>query len=90
MQITTQRKLLLFALAAALLVWSTPLSAEGTGTQVVFRSGTTIDEPGSYVLLNDLSTGGPNPALIITSGGVTLDLNGHQITGPGGNQETAT
>ena len=88
MQITTQRKLLLFALAAAMLVWSTPLSAEGTGTQVVFRSGTTIDAPGNYLLLNDISTGGPSPALTITSSGVTLDLNGHQITGPGGNRET--
>ena len=88
MQITRLRRLLLFALAAGTLFWSAPLPAEGTGTQVVFRSGTTIDAPGNYLLLNDISTGGPGPALTITSGGVTLDLNGHQITGPGGNRET--
>ena len=88
MQITTTRRLLLFALAAGTLFWSAPLPAEGTGTQIVFRSGTTIDAPGHYLLLNDISTGGLGPALTITSGGVTLDLNGHQITGPGGNRET--
>ena len=88
MQITRLRRLLLFALAAGTLFWSAPLPAKGTGTQVVFRSGTTIDAPGNYLLLNDISTGGPSPAITITSGGVTLDLNGHQITGPGGNRET--
>ena len=88
MQLTTLRRLPLFALAAGILFWSAPLPAESTGTQVVFRSGTTITEPGNYLLLNDISTGGPGPALAITSDGVTLDLNGHQITGPGGNRET--
>ena len=88
MQITTPRRLLLFALAAGMLFWSTPLPAEQTGTRVVFRSGTTINEAGHYLLLNDLSTAGSGPALAITSGGVTLDLNGHQVIGPGGNRGT--
>ncbi len=88
MQVSTPRILPLFVLGAGMLFWSTPLPAEETGTRVVFRSGTTINEAGHYLLLNDLSTAGAGPALAITSSGVTLDLNGHQVIGPGGNRGT--
>ena len=88
MQITIPRRLLLFVLAAGTLFWSAPLPAQQTGTQLIFRSGTTIDAPGHYLLLHDIATGVRGPGLVITSSGVTLDLNGHQITGPGGNRET--
>jgi parallel beta-helix repeat protein len=47
-----------------------------SGDRPIVRS-TVITEPGSYVLLRDITN--PEPIRIVSSG-VTLDLNGHQLT----------
>lgn len=45
---------------------------------------TVIDTPGSYVLNRDISYNWDRGAgITITASGVTLDLNGHEILGPG-------
>ena len=64
------------------------LSAQTLGRKSIDRT-TVIDEAGSYVLVTDLSLSSnstADAAIMITASGVTLDLNGHQITGPGGLQ----
>ena len=46
-----------------------------------------ISAPGSYQLVSDIDFDATREfALSITASGVTLDLNGHQIKGPGGRQ----
>jgi hypothetical protein len=49
---------------------------------------TVIDRPGSYVLLRSFSLNHPGTAIAIVAGNVSLDLNGHTITGPGNKQGT--
>jgi hypothetical protein len=49
---------------------------------------TVIDRPGSYVLLRSFSLNHPGTAIAIVVSNVTLDLNGHTITGPGNKQGT--
>lgn len=52
-------------------------------------SNTTIDEPGSYQLTrNLLLTSSGQAAIMITASGVSLDLNGFGISGPGNNTGT--
>lgn len=45
---------------------------------------TVIDEPGTYLLPRDMDISADLVALDITVSGVTLDLGGHQVKGPGG------
>ncbi len=69
-------------------VAASSLSAQTLGRKSINKN-TVIDEAGSYVLVTDLSLSSnstADAAIIITASGVTLDLNGHQITGPGGLQ----
>jgi hypothetical protein len=49
---------------------------------------TVIDRPGSYVLLRSFSLNHPGTAIAIVASNVSLDLNGHTITGPGNKQGT--
>jgi nitrous oxidase accessory protein NosD len=44
--------------------------------------------PGSYVLSNDLVVTTAEPALTIRANNVTVDLNGHEVSGPGTNSGT--
>ncbi len=48
----------------------------------VTTCGTMITQPGTYALANDLLQC-PGDGIVIRSAGVSLNLNGHQITGPG-------
>jgi parallel beta-helix repeat protein len=48
----------------------------------VTTCGTEITQPGNYILANDL-LGCSGNGIVIQSEGVTLNLNSHQITGPG-------
>jgi parallel beta-helix repeat protein len=75
----------LFALAAVLAVGSLPAWAQGAGERLVPTTGI-ISSPGNYVLRNDLTSTGSRAGIEIAASGVTLDLGGHQIVGPGGNQ----
>ena len=73
------------ALLAPQILLAQAVGAPGVGATntTLFRGGR-IDRPGSYILarsLDDMTTG-----IHITSSAVTLDLNGHQILGPGGLQ----
>ena len=47
---------------------------------------TVITRPGSYFVARNFSTGGPGAAIAIVASGVSLDLRGHTLTGPGGKQ----
>jgi parallel beta-helix repeat protein len=49
------------------------------GRRVVTRAGAWINESGSYILRRDL-TSESGDGLVITASGVTIDLNGYQIT----------
>jgi hypothetical protein len=49
------------------------------GRRVVMRAGAWINESGSYILRRDL-TSESGDGLVITASGVTIDLNGHQLT----------
>ena len=53
---------------------------------VLSSSGTTlrITRPGSYRLSRDLRLREDGAAVVISAGGVSLDLAGHALTGPGG------
>ncbi len=73
------------ALVAALALGSLPAWAQGPGERLVPATGV-ISAPGKYVLRSDVHSSSARPGVEITSDGVTLDLGGHQIIGPGGNQ----
>ncbi len=61
-----------------------PPPAVSQESRPVARPGV-IDRPGSYHLIQDLRLNTSQGAgLTITASGVTLDLNGHEIMGPGG------
>ena len=79
------RNICLAAVIGGLLAAS-PLAAQTLGRKSI-SAPTVIDEAGSYVLVRDLtlsSNSTADAAIKITASGVTVDLNGHQITGPGG------
>lgn len=60
------------------------------GTRRLIGNMTTIDQPGSYALRANLYyNSSSGPAILIKSDGVSLDLNGFEIMGPGGKQGTA-
>jgi parallel beta-helix repeat protein len=75
----------LFALAAVLGVGSLPAWAQGPGERLVPLTGV-INTPGNYLLRSDLRSTAVRPGVEIVASGVTLNLGGHQIIGPGGNQ----
>jgi hypothetical protein len=78
MNITTR------ALAAALIALPALLAQP---RRIVLQG--TIDQPGSYILPNDLTVApGRGPGILVTASGVDLDLAGNNITGPGGIQGT--
>lgn len=71
-------------LAAALLV---PGALLAQPRRVVLQG--VIDQPGNYVLPNDLNVSATRGAgIMITASGVDLDLSGSNIIGPGGLQGT--
>jgi nitrous oxidase accessory protein NosD len=50
---------------------------------------TTIDQPGSYRLTQNITLASANPAaILVTASGVSIDLNGFEIRGPGNNTGT--
>ena len=88
MQIRNQLRNMGLAVMIGGVVAASSLSAQTLGRKSVNKN-TVIDAAGSYVLVTDLSLSSnstADAAIVITANGVTLDLNGHQITGPGGLQ----
>lgn len=71
---------------------ASPLAAQTFATQTFGRTSigprpAVIDSPGSYVLVSDIALSAnstADAAIKIVANGVTVDLNGHQVTGPGG------
>ncbi|HZE70916.1 MAG TPA: NosD domain-containing protein [Pyrinomonadaceae bacterium] len=61
------------------------LPQDGPGVRPVTRA-TTITESGSYVLIHDIEIGAPSTAIVIAANNVSLNLNGHALTGPGNKQ----
>jgi hypothetical protein len=55
--------------------------------QRFIASNTVLEEPGTYILVRDLSAAG-DAAITIRASNVTLDLNGNRISGPGTNTGT--
>lgn len=53
-------------------------------TTVINSCGTTIRQPGQYILVADLRCSGVD-GIVIEADDVSLELNGHNITGLGGN-----
>ncbi len=79
--------LLSLSLSLAVLLAAVSLQGQDFNTQFVSLPGTTIDAPGNYVLRSNMAVIPSGPAgIVITGNGVTLDLNGNQIRGPGGKQ----
>lgn len=67
----------------ALPLLAASLAAQPSGLRAI-GSPATIDQPGSYILTNDLFIPGTAAVgITITASDVSLDLNGHTITGPG-------
>jgi len=77
----------LFTFAALMVVMQlAAISAQAQTRIPVTTCGTVISAPGRYYLANDLncqSGAGYDVAILIVSGSVELDLDGHQITGSG-------
>jgi hypothetical protein len=71
---------------AAVLIGAANARAESVQCTPIDAVPATISAPGSYCLTGDLVSGAINPAAAITlaSDDVTLDFNGHAISGPGG------
>ena len=73
-----------FAVIALLVGAAIPMWGQNRQQPIATKG--TIGSPGSYVLIRDLTVNSAaDSAIRITSGGVTLDMNGYQISGPGGN-----
>ena len=86
MQIHKQLRNICLAAVIGGLLAASPLAAQTLGRKSI-SAPTVIDEAGSYVLVTDLtlsSNSTADAAIKITASGVTVDLNGHQMTGPGG------
>lgn len=83
---TTHMKLTTLAAFVALaLVTALPASAQGAGEIQIGSLPTTIDQPGNYVLTDGIRLNASRPVgITIRARGVTLDLNGQEIMGPGG------
>lgn len=87
MHVTTRpRTRRVFLLAAlALLV---PLAASAADGRIPIYQSTTISQPGSYYLTQDIS--GSGNVITIAAHGVTLDLDGHTITATSGDGVSAS
>lgn len=68
-----------------------PLQAQNDGRRalnVTPGNPITISEPGHYYLTRGFNSNSPGVAIQINASGVTLDLNGQEVSGPGGKQGT--
>lgn len=77
------------ALAAAALLFAHDTAAQELSANVAARRithPTVITRPGSYVVARNFSLDEPGAAIVVAATGVSLDLGGHTITGPGGKQ----
>ena len=80
------RKSLLFAIVAGV-SFVTTMQAQTGGQLSIGPRAAVIDESGSYRLVADISLSAnslADAAIKITANSVTVDLNGHQLKGPGG------
>ena len=72
--------------AAALCALGASLLPAQTQGKQIFSLPAVITEPGNYQLrLDSYVWSGPGPAIRVQAGGVTVDLGGGQILGPGNN-----
>ena len=83
------RALIRSSIAAGVASLVLAVGAESSAPEVsslTFRGGRTvrIDRPGSCRLRHDVRLKGPGAAIVIAADGVSLDLAGHSLTGPGG------
>lgn len=71
-----------------LMLGSAPAAAQAV--ELVSTGGKTvhITRPGSYRLTHNLRLRGAGAAVVISASGVSLDLGGHALVGPGGTQGT--
>lgn len=80
----------LFAVALFGLVLAPPAAAETTLCTAITSLPYTISVPGAYCLLGDLTTSiSAGVAISIEANSVTLDLNGHKLSGNDGSATTA-
>ena len=78
---TSPRSLLLLGVLACV---SFVIPAYAAPPTVITSLPFNITVPGKYILNQNLTTSVLGAAIAITSGDVTVDLNGYTITGPGG------
>jgi parallel beta-helix repeat protein len=69
---------------AAVVPCLTAQSQQPRSLQVNFSGTTVIDEPGAYMMPRDMDIPNDRVAIDITASGVTLDLGGRSLRGPGG------
>ena len=69
---------------AAIVPCLTAQSQMPRSLQVNFSGTTVIDEPGTYIMPRDMDIPNDRVAIDITASGVTLDLGGRSLRGPGG------
>jgi len=70
--------------AAILSSTSMVIASEKEGRELKkIKKSTTITRSGAYILTRSLITKKTNPVITITADNVSLDLNGHNISGPG-------
>ena len=89
MQIHNQLRNMCLAAVIGGVLSASPLAAQTAGRTSIFSRAAVIDNPGSYVLVSDIALTAnsiADAAIKITASNVTVDLNGHQLTGPGGLQ----
>jgi nitrous oxidase accessory protein NosD len=73
---------------AGLLLGAGPAPAQDAGPLSSRGRTVHITRPGSYRLGHNLKLTGGGAAVVISAGGVSLDLGGHALIGPGGKQGT--
>ena len=87
MQIHNQPRNMCLAAVIGGILAASPLAAQTLGrTSISGPRPAVIDSAGSYVLVSDITLSAnstADAAIKITASGVTVDLNGHQVTGPG-------
>jgi hypothetical protein len=85
MNLTLIRSPFVAGVASLVLVAAAESSAQEVSS-LSFNGGRTvrIERPGSYRLRHDVRLKGTGAAIVIAADGVTLDLGGHTLTGPGG------
>jgi len=65
------------ALAAATVAAAAATAAHAANGDIPIHQATTITQPGRYVVTRDIAA--PGDAIVIQTGGVVLDLNGHTL-----------